>query len=42
VQPPLAHRAIEAVAEPQPSRTRGLVIAIGLLVLAALLLLVLL
>jgi PPM family protein phosphatase len=42
VQPPVALPAAEAVAEPQPSRARGLVIAIGLLVLAALLLLVLL
>jgi protein phosphatase len=41
-QPPVALPAAEAVAEPQPGRARGLVIAIGLLVLAALLLLVLL
>jgi serine/threonine protein phosphatase PrpC len=42
VQPPDPPPAAEAVAEPQPSRVRGLVIALGLLILAALLLLVLL
>ena len=42
VRPPVAAPAAEIVAEPQPGRGRGLLIAIGLLVLAALLLLVLL
>ena len=42
VRPPVAPPAAEIVAEPQPGRGRGLLIAIGLLVLAALLLLVLL
>jgi PPM family protein phosphatase len=42
VRPPAAPPAAEIVAEPQPGRGRGLLIAIGLLVLAALLLLVLL
>jgi PPM family protein phosphatase len=41
VRPPVALPAVEVVAEPQPGRGRGLLIAIGLLVLAALLLLVL-
>jgi len=41
VRPPVALPAVEVVAEPQPVRGRGLLIAIGLLVLAALLLLVL-
>ena len=42
VRPPVALPAAESVAEPQAGRGRGLLIAIGLLVLAALLLLVLL
>ena len=42
VRPPVAAPAAEIVAEPQAGRGRGLLIAIGLLVLAALLLLVLL
>jgi protein phosphatase len=42
VQQPPPTPIVEAVAEPQSGRSRGLVIAIGLLVLAALLLLVLL
>ncbi|HET7241634.1 MAG TPA: Stp1/IreP family PP2C-type Ser/Thr phosphatase [Gemmatimonadales bacterium] len=42
VRPPDPPPAAEVVAEPQPSRGRGLVIALGLLILAALLLLVLL
>jgi hypothetical protein len=42
VRPPVALPAAESVAQPQAGRGRGLLIAIGLLVLAALLLLVLL
>ena len=42
VRPPVGLPAAEVVAEPQSGRARGLLIAIGLLVLAALFLLVLL